>query len=168
MAAAGGERWRPAGRALCLLLLCGWALAARGQDSPGERRGAGWGAGCGLWALRGRPAGLSRRSLPPVSSVGPEALCGLGRRGSCLEETGPSPRAWPGPLVCLGVGWGQRALGPAQRKGSARAGGGRPPARCAPLFVVVKSSLARCFIHQIWDFFSNYSGCVSGFSLPLP
>ncbi|XP_041870405.1 keratinocyte-associated transmembrane protein 2 [Corvus kubaryi] len=35
MAAAGGERRRPAGRALCLLLLCGWALAARGQVSSG-------------------------------------------------------------------------------------------------------------------------------------
>ncbi|KAM6056474.1 keratinocyte-associated transmembrane protein 2 [Chlamydotis macqueenii] len=31
MAAAGGRRGR-AGRALCLLLLCGWALAARGQE----------------------------------------------------------------------------------------------------------------------------------------
>ncbi|KAM6408546.1 keratinocyte-associated transmembrane protein 2 [Rhynochetos jubatus] len=29
--AAAGERGVPAGRALCLLLLCGWALAARGQ-----------------------------------------------------------------------------------------------------------------------------------------
>ncbi|TRZ22115.1 hypothetical protein HGM15179_005019 [Zosterops borbonicus] len=35
MAAAGGGRRGPAGRALCLLLLCGWALAARGQDSLG-------------------------------------------------------------------------------------------------------------------------------------
>ncbi|XP_015497737.1 keratinocyte-associated transmembrane protein 2 [Parus major] len=35
MAASGGERRRPVGRALCLLLLCGWALAARGQQSPG-------------------------------------------------------------------------------------------------------------------------------------
>ncbi|KAM3664699.1 keratinocyte-associated transmembrane protein 2 [Ammospiza nelsoni] len=35
MAAAGGERRGPVGRALCLLLLCGWALAARGQESPG-------------------------------------------------------------------------------------------------------------------------------------
>ncbi|XP_063269575.1 keratinocyte-associated transmembrane protein 2 [Prinia subflava] len=35
MAAAGGGRRRSAGRALGLLLLCAWALAARGQDSPG-------------------------------------------------------------------------------------------------------------------------------------
>ncbi|XP_061858857.1 keratinocyte-associated transmembrane protein 2 [Colius striatus] len=33
MAAAGG-RGVPAGRALCLLLLCGWVLAARGQAAP--------------------------------------------------------------------------------------------------------------------------------------
>uniref|UniRef100_A0A8C4UZU7 Chromosome 5 open reading frame 15 n=1 Tax=Falco tinnunculus TaxID=100819 RepID=A0A8C4UZU7_FALTI len=31
--AAAGERGVPAGRVLCLLLLCGWALAARGQDA---------------------------------------------------------------------------------------------------------------------------------------
>ncbi|KAM6055400.1 keratinocyte-associated transmembrane protein 2 [Theristicus caerulescens] len=31
--AAAGERGVPAGRALCLLLLCGWALAARGQEA---------------------------------------------------------------------------------------------------------------------------------------
>ncbi|XP_074912961.1 keratinocyte-associated transmembrane protein 2 [Buteo buteo] len=30
--AAAGERGVPAGRALCLLLLCGWALAIRGED----------------------------------------------------------------------------------------------------------------------------------------
>uniref|UniRef100_H0YSS8 Chromosome 5 open reading frame 15 n=1 Tax=Taeniopygia guttata TaxID=59729 RepID=H0YSS8_TAEGU len=36
MAAAGGERRGPAGRALCLLLLCGWALSARGEDSLGS------------------------------------------------------------------------------------------------------------------------------------
>ncbi|XP_059716509.1 keratinocyte-associated transmembrane protein 2 [Haemorhous mexicanus] len=36
MAAASSERWGPVGRALCLLLLCGWALAARGQESPGS------------------------------------------------------------------------------------------------------------------------------------
>ncbi|KAM6249068.1 keratinocyte-associated transmembrane protein 2 [Spheniscus humboldti] len=31
--AAAGEGGVPAGRALCLLLLCGWALAARGQEA---------------------------------------------------------------------------------------------------------------------------------------
>ncbi|OWK60316.1 keratinocyte-associated transmembrane protein 2 [Lonchura striata] len=36
MAAAGGGRRGPAGRALCLLLLCGWALSARGEDSLGS------------------------------------------------------------------------------------------------------------------------------------
>ncbi|XP_064244381.1 keratinocyte-associated transmembrane protein 2 [Passer domesticus] len=36
MAAAGGERRGPAGRALCWLLLCGWALAARGEESLGS------------------------------------------------------------------------------------------------------------------------------------
>lgn len=46
----------PAGRALCLLLLCGWALAARGQEGSGERGGgragtsaAGFGLGAGVF-----------------------------------------------------------------------------------------------------------------------
>ncbi|XP_042646317.1 keratinocyte-associated transmembrane protein 2 [Tyto alba] len=32
--AAAGQRGYPVGRALCLLLLCGWAVAARDQDTP--------------------------------------------------------------------------------------------------------------------------------------
>ncbi|KAM6116279.1 keratinocyte-associated transmembrane protein 2 isoform 1-T1 [Pterocles gutturalis] len=36
--AAAGVRRVPAGRALCLLLLCGWALAARGQESSDSRK----------------------------------------------------------------------------------------------------------------------------------
>ncbi|KAM6322558.1 keratinocyte-associated transmembrane protein 2 isoform 1-T1 [Podargus strigoides] len=36
--AAAGERGAPAGRALCLLLLCGWALAARGQEASDSVR----------------------------------------------------------------------------------------------------------------------------------
>lgn len=105
-----------------------------------------------------------RRSLSPVSSVGPGAPR---RRGSCLEVTGPGPgpaldpssvRGWGG------MGWGQRALGCALRKSS----GGRLACQVCTAFVAVKSSLAGYFIHQTWDFFPKYSGCVPGFSLPLP
>lgn len=60
MAAAGGERRGLVGRALCLLLLCGWSLAARGQDSPGERRGDGRG---GWLRAVGCPADLPQRCV---------------------------------------------------------------------------------------------------------
>lgn len=119
MAAAGGGRRGPAGRALCLLLLCGWALAARGQDSLGERQGAGrGGAGCGLWALRGPPAGLSQRSF----RWGLER-CAASAGAGC-ELTGPGLGLWSA------WGWDGVSLPWAVLRGRAEPGRGtrgRPP-----------------------------------------
>lgn len=123
MAAAGGGRRGSAGSALCLLLLCGWALAARGQGSAGERRGAVCGGLAAGWLRAVGAARLPRRFLSPVSSAGPGALHGLGRRGSCLEVTGPglslSVWGWVGVSQRWAVRRGRAAPG--------RGAGGRLP-----------------------------------------
>lgn len=159
MAAAGSERRGVAGRALCLLLLCGWSLAARGQDSPGERRGAGRGG----WLRAVGTARPPRRSASPVCSVGPGALCVVGRRGSCIEVTGPGPGPGFG-LSCV-WGWAGGSERWAVRRGRAASGrgkGGRLPG--VHRFCCCEEQFS-WLLHSS-DLGFLYSVCVSDFSLP--